>query len=167
MLSREPGHRPDEPRPIRSQLHHPTEKRLNRRRDKQEPRGPLFKWRAPSSASPCLPGRALYPDAPWSARAPRLIPCTKSKMLSGLRFSSLKTVSMTFAVSDFEKPHLCKKLSRSSSLRATIRSRAAGSGSPDAVEQFDREAPRSDERGVGASPTQSPFGLRLRDQIRV
>jgi hypothetical protein len=33
MLSREPGHRPDEPRPIRSQLHHPTEKRLNRRRD--------------------------------------------------------------------------------------------------------------------------------------
>ena len=46
-------------------------------------------------------------------------------MLSGLRCSSLNTVSMIFAVSDLEKPRLRRKLSRSSSLRATIRSRAA------------------------------------------
>ena len=46
-------------------------------------------------------------------------------MLSGLRFSSPKTVSMIFAVSDLENPRLRRKLSRSSSVRATIRSRAA------------------------------------------
>ena len=43
----------------------------------------------------------------------------------GLVSSSPNTVSMIFAVSDLEKPRLHRKLSRSSSLRATIRSRAA------------------------------------------
>ena len=45
-------------------------------------------------------------------------------MLCGFVSSSLDTVSMIFAVSDLEKPRLRRKLSRSSSLQATIRSRA-------------------------------------------
>ena len=45
-------------------------------------------------------------------------------MLCGFVSSSLNTVSTIFAVSDLEKPRLRGKLSRSSSLRATIRSRA-------------------------------------------
>ena len=71
MLSREPGHRPDEPRPIRSQLHHPTEKRLNRRRDNK------------SRAARCLNGAPI-----------------KRFALPSRSSLSLKTVSMTFAVSD-------------------------------------------------------------------
>jgi hypothetical protein len=47
------------------------------------------------------------------------------KMLSELRFSSPKTDSMIFDGSDLEKSFLRRKLSRSSSLRATIRCRAA------------------------------------------
>jgi hypothetical protein len=46
-------------------------------------------------------------------------------MLSGLRFSSPRTVSMIFVVSDLENPLLRRNDSRSSSVRATIRSRAA------------------------------------------
>ena len=53
------------------------------------------------------------------------MPRTKSKMPCGFVSSSLNTVSMIFAVSDLEKPRLRRKLSRSSSLRATIRSHAA------------------------------------------
>ncbi|MCP2218419.1 hypothetical protein AB7M56_002373 [Bradyrhizobium elkanii] len=49
----------------------------------------------------------------------------ESKMLSGLRFSSPRTTSMIFVVSDLENPPLRRKVSRSSSVRATIRSRAA------------------------------------------
>ena len=53
------------------------------------------------------------------------MPCTKSKTLSGLRPSSASTVSMIFAVSAFEKPRLRRNSLRSSSVRATIFSRAA------------------------------------------
>src|SRR5450631_4065823 len=53
------------------------------------------------------------------------MPCTKSNRLSGGRPSSCNTVSMIFAVSDLENPRLRKNPSRSSSVRATIRSRAA------------------------------------------
>jgi hypothetical protein len=49
----------------------------------------------------------------------------ESKMLSGLRFSSPKTASMTFDVSDLENPLLRRRLSRSSSVWATMRCRAA------------------------------------------
>lgn len=54
-----------------------------------------------------------------------VMPCTKSKMLSGLRFTSPRTASMTFDVSALERPLLRRKFSRSSSVRATIRCRAA------------------------------------------
>lgn len=58
-------------------------------------------------------------------RANAVMPCTKSKMLSGLRFSSPRTVSMILDASDLENPPLRRKVSRSSSVRATIRCRAA------------------------------------------
>ena len=64
----------------------------------------------------------------------------ESKMLSGLRFSSPRTASMTFDISAFEKPFLCKKLSRSSSVRATIRCSAAAmpatNGADDELAKF-------------------------------
>src|SRR6267142_133413 len=53
------------------------------------------------------------------------MPCTKSKMLSGGRPSSASTASITLPVSVLEKPRRRKNSVRSSSLRATIRSRAA------------------------------------------
>ena len=46
-------------------------------------------------------------------------------MDSGGRLSSASTVSMILPVSAFEKPRLRRKSLRSSSVRATIRSRAA------------------------------------------
>ncbi len=58
-------------------------------------------------------------------RATAVMPCTKSNTLSGGRPSSARTVSTIFAVSAFEKPRFFRKLARSSSLRATIFSRAA------------------------------------------
>gem|GEM_PF-4816952 len=53
------------------------------------------------------------------------MPCTKSKMLSGRRPSSISTFSMILPDSAFEKPRLRRKSARSSSLRATICCRAA------------------------------------------
>ena len=56
--------------------------------------------------------------------ATAVMPCTKSKMLSGGRPSSTSTASMILAVSPFEKPRRRRKSLRSSSVRATMRSRA-------------------------------------------
>ena len=50
--------------------------------------------------------------------------CTKSKMISGFLSSSPSTVQF-LAVSDLDNPFLREKLSRSSSVSATIRARAA------------------------------------------
>ena len=58
-------------------------------------------------------------------RAIAVMPCTKSKTLSGFRLSSASTVSMILAVSAFENPRLRKNSVRSSSVRATICARAA------------------------------------------
>ena len=58
-------------------------------------------------------------------RATAVMPCTKSYRLSGGCPSSAITVWMIFVVSAFEKPRRRRKVSRSSSLRATMRSRAA------------------------------------------
>ena len=57
----------------------------------------------------------------WVLCARRAVmPCTKSKMLSGCAAFLLRTVSMIFAVSAFEKPRLRRNSLRSSSARATM-----------------------------------------------
>ena len=58
-------------------------------------------------------------------RATAVMPCTKSKTLSGGRPSSARTVSTIRPVSAFENPRFLRKSCRSSSDRATIFSRAA------------------------------------------
>src|SRR5579871_6790967 len=59
------------------------------------------------------------------SRATAVMPCTKSKMLSGGRPSSVSTASMILPVSALENPRRRRNSVRSSSLCATIRSRAA------------------------------------------
>lgn len=82
-----------------------------------------FRRRGRGASWPAPPIRAERPGV--LPRAIAVMPCTKSKTLSGFRLSSASTVSMILAVSAFENPRLRKNSARSSSARATICARAA------------------------------------------
>jgi hypothetical protein len=99
---------------------------------------------------------------------------TKSKMLSGLRPSSAITVSITLAVSDLLNPRLRRKSVRSSSVRATMRSRAdlmplmngmgeelANRVSAGAASGAKREAANFEWRIVISSKSSTPQRLRF------
>lgn len=88
-----------------------------------------------------------------------IIPCAKSKMLSGGRPSSCKTVSMILPVWALLESRLRRKVSRPSWVRATMRSRAALIPTTNgAREEWRSSSMRARHRGrnaVGRTPLQT------------
>ena len=93
-------------------------------------------------------------------RATAVMPWMKSKTLSGGRPSSARTVSTILAVSAFEKPRLRTKSVRSSSVHATMRSRAVRV-------PWTKGEDADEERLLALAPTRATNAPRLAASRRI